>query len=228
MYAGAWSVRRVTSAAQPVHLTRRTGQAAQVHAVAKLLMWLYKERRSVACKLPIISATGFRVTFGRSRPAHDDRKETARFPCGPRRHQPGPSHRPCAGSHDLAPVSLTVRPFSKSLRQASPPVLINVRQKPPLIARRGVHHCAPLQLTCHLREVPVTPRTLRLLGACTSEHPVPSRASGVGKSRWHPGRLRRPIQGARLHGNRARSFWQTLPDRLFGSHPRSMSHCDLG
>ena len=93
MHAGAWSVRRVTSAAQPVHLTRRTGQAAQVHAVAKLLMWLYKERRSVACKLPIISATGFRVTFGQSRPAHDDRKEIASFHCGPRCRQAPPPAR---------------------------------------------------------------------------------------------------------------------------------------
>ena len=109
-------------------------------------MRLYKERYGEARKLAIISATGFRVTFGRGQPAHANRKETARFPCGPRRHQPGPSHRPCAGSHDLAPVSLTVYLFSKNLRQASPPVSINVRQKTPLIARRGVHHCAPLHL----------------------------------------------------------------------------------
>jgi len=39
-----------------------------------------------------------------------------------------------------------VRPFSKSLRRAPPPVSINVRRKPPLIARRGNHHCALLQL----------------------------------------------------------------------------------
>ena len=88
--------------------------------MAKLFMWLYKETRSAAFKLAIISATGLRVTFGQSRPTHDDRKKPLVFlvdqGAGSRRRQPGPSHRPCAGSHDPAPVSLTVRPFSKSLR----------------------------------------------------------------------------------------------------------------
>ncbi len=57
-----------------------------------------------------------------------------------------PSHELCAGLHDLASVSTTVRPFSNSLRRAPAPVSTNVRQKLPLIARRGVHHCAPLHL----------------------------------------------------------------------------------
>ena len=43
-------------------------------------MWLYKKRRSAACKLAIIFVTGFRAASGRSRPAHDDRKKTARYP----------------------------------------------------------------------------------------------------------------------------------------------------
>ena len=59
-----------------------------------------------------------------------------------------PSHPPCAGLCDLASVSLTVRSFSKSLRRTPPPVSTNVRWKPSLIARRGVHHCAPLHLAC--------------------------------------------------------------------------------
>jgi hypothetical protein len=57
-----------------------------------------------------------------------------------------PSHPPCAGLCDLASVSPTVRSFSKGLRRTPPPVSTNVRWKPSLIARRGVHHCAPLHL----------------------------------------------------------------------------------
>ena len=45
-----------------------------------------------------------------------------------------------------ASVSLAVRPFPNSLRRTSAPVSINVPRKPPLIARRGTHHCAPLHL----------------------------------------------------------------------------------
>ena len=55
-----------------------------------------------------------------------------------RPHHPGPSHpshKPCARPYGLASVSMTVR------------------RKPPLIARRAVHHCTLLQLgTC--REQP--------------------------------------------------------------------------
>ena len=61
-------------------------------------------------------------------------------------NNPDDPRLPCAGLHDLASVSMTVRSFSKSLRRAPPPISINVRLKLPLIARRGVHHCASLQL----------------------------------------------------------------------------------
>jgi len=78
-----------------------------------------------------------------------DRRRLALAGGASQRRQPNPSHRPCARPHDLASVSMTVRPFSKSLRQAPVPVSINVRRKPPLIARRGNHHCAPLQVVRH-------------------------------------------------------------------------------
>ena len=41
---------------------------------------------------------------------------------------------------------MIVRPFSNSVRRTGPSVSANVRQKSPMIARRGVHHCASLQL----------------------------------------------------------------------------------
>ncbi len=41
-----------------------------------------------------------------------------------------------------------MRSFSNSLRRTPAPVSTNVRRKLPLIARRGVHHCASLQLDC--------------------------------------------------------------------------------
>ncbi len=69
------------------HPARRAGRAAQVHAAAKLLMRHRQERCGTACKLAIISATGFRAAFGRSQPAWRDHKEAARFPCGPRHQQ---------------------------------------------------------------------------------------------------------------------------------------------
>jgi hypothetical protein len=52
----------------------------------------------------------------------------------------------CVEPADLASVSPIVRSFSKSVRQTPSPVSANVRQKVPLIARRAIHHCAPLQL----------------------------------------------------------------------------------
>ena len=45
---------------------------------------------------------------------------------------------PRRGHHTLPHGPRIVRPFSNSLRRAPPPVSINVRRKPPLIARRGV------------------------------------------------------------------------------------------
>jgi len=80
---------------------------------------------------------------------------------GRQRRQPNPSHRPCACPYDLASVLMTVRPISNSLRRAPPPVSINVRRKPPLIARRGVHHCAPLQVAPARPAVPGAPGARR-------------------------------------------------------------------
>jgi superfamily I DNA/RNA helicase len=41
---------------------------------------------------------------------------------------------------------MIVRPFSNSVRRTVPSVSANVRQKSPMIVRRGVHHCASLHL----------------------------------------------------------------------------------
>src|SRR4051794_16142632 len=48
---------------------------------------------------------------------------------------------------DLASVSTSVRSISNSVRRTYPTVSANLRRKPPLIARRAVHHCAPLQVS---------------------------------------------------------------------------------
>ena len=61
-----------------------------------------------------------------------------------------PSHTFCVGMLDLASVSTSVRSISNSVRRTHPTVSANLRRKPPLIARRAVHHCAPLHL--HLRQ----------------------------------------------------------------------------
>ncbi len=103
-----------------------------------------------------------------------------------------PSHPPCAGLCDLASVSLTVRSFSKSLRRTPPPVSTNVRWKPSLIARRGVHHCAPLQIGIMGRLLAIVGRcqpSSRARGgpACCSRASaarIAPRASGRAASRW--------------------------------------------
>jgi hypothetical protein len=59
------------------------------------------------------------------------------------------SHPFCAGTIDLAPVSKTVRSVSNNVRRRHPIVSPNLRRKVPLIARRDVHHCAPL----HIRDL---------------------------------------------------------------------------
>ena len=57
-----------------------------------------------------------------------------------------PSQPSRADRHDLASVSMIVRPFSNSVRRTVASASANVRQKSPMIARRGVHHCASLHL----------------------------------------------------------------------------------
>jgi hypothetical protein len=59
-----------------------------------------------------------------------------------------PSQPSCVEPPDLASVSSIMRSFSKSVRRTHAPVSANLRQKVPLIARRAVHHCASLQITC--------------------------------------------------------------------------------
>jgi hypothetical protein len=55
-------------------------------------------------------------------------------------------YRACAATLDLASVSTTVRSVSNNVRRTPSPVSANVRRKVPFIARRAVHHCAPLHL----------------------------------------------------------------------------------
>ena len=56
------------------------------------------------------------------------------------------SRKACVEIHDLALVSTIVRPVSDSVRPAGGLVSVNLRPKPPLIARRAVHDCAPVHL----------------------------------------------------------------------------------
>src|SRR3954454_5698609 len=98
----------------------------------------------------INSATGFLADCGGDRPARHSRQETARFPRASPANRAGPrllpSHTFCVGMLDLASVSTSVRSISNSVRRTPPPVSANLRRKPPLIARRAGHHCAPLHL----------------------------------------------------------------------------------
>ena len=106
-------------------------------------------------KLTMIFTTGFLVDFGRLRPAFRGRQETARFPSGPASAPitpPGAEfHAFCVGTFDLASVSPIVRSFSNSVRRTPPIVSANLRQKPPLIARRPHFDCAPLHLAPMMR-----------------------------------------------------------------------------
>jgi hypothetical protein len=96
----------------------------------------------------INSATGFLADRGGDRPARRSRQETARFPRASPANRADPrllpSHTFCVGMLDLASVSTSVRSISNSVRRTHPTVSANLRRKPPLIARRAGHHCAPL------------------------------------------------------------------------------------
>jgi hypothetical protein len=98
-----------------------------------------------------VIATGFLADRGGDRPARRSRQETARFPRASPANRADPrllpSHTFCVGMLDLASVSTSVRSISNSVRRTPPPVSANLRRKPPLIARRAGHHCAPLQLS---------------------------------------------------------------------------------
>jgi len=82
--------------------------------------------------------------FQPPRPAARGRQEIARFPATPA--LPLRLTQRASRPPDRASVSPSVRSVSNSVRQTTPPVSTNVRRKSPLIARRAVHHCAPLQL----------------------------------------------------------------------------------
>ncbi len=60
----------------------------------------------------------------------------------------------CVEIYDLAFVSMIVRPFSDSVRSWPPIISTIVRRNRPLIARRTVYHCAPLQITYRTRNKP--------------------------------------------------------------------------
>jgi hypothetical protein len=98
----------------------------------------------------INSATGFLADRGGDRPARRSHQETARFPRASPANRADPrllaSHTFCVGMLDLASVSTSVRSISNSVRRTPPPVSANLRRKPPLIARRAAHHCAPLHV----------------------------------------------------------------------------------
>jgi hypothetical protein len=67
----------------------------------------------------------------------------------------------CVEFYDLASVSMIVRSFSNSVRSWSPMFSTIVRRKSALIARRAVHHCAPLQIqgVGKHRRIETTPHT---------------------------------------------------------------------
>jgi hypothetical protein len=97
-----------------------------------------------------VIATGFLADSGDGWPAEHRRQETARFPRASPANRADPrllpSHTFCVGTLDLASVSPIVRSISNSVRRTHPTVSANLRRKPPLIARRAGHHCAPLHL----------------------------------------------------------------------------------
>jgi hypothetical protein len=89
--------------------------------------------------LPVSASKARRARPPRNRPFFG----RSQHPDAPRCH---PSHAFCVGTLDLASVSPIVRSVSNSVRRDHPTVSANLHRKPPLIARRTVHHCAPLQL----------------------------------------------------------------------------------
>ena len=93
------------------------------------------------------------------------------------------SHVFCVGTLDLASVSPIVRSFSNSVRQRHPIVSANLRQKPPLIARRPHFDCAPLQLLledAHLVCPPSPPTVAQAIEVVVRfVDASPSKASGL-------------------------------------------------
>jgi hypothetical protein len=81
----------------------------------------------------------------------------SRQPAAPRRH---PSHAFCVEPLDLASVSPRLRSVSNSVRRMHPSVSANLRRKSLLIARRAVHHCAPLHLPVRLTWKEDLPRSI--------------------------------------------------------------------
>jgi hypothetical protein len=87
----------------------------------------------------MISAMSFLAELHR----HESARVTARKPLVFLAVRPQTA---CVEIHDLAPVSMSVRSISDSVRQTTPPVSTNVRRKSTLILRRAVHDRAPVQL----------------------------------------------------------------------------------
>ncbi len=112
--------------------------------------WLMSEKMRGAGNAEVDFRTGFLAVFQPQSSARRSRQETARFPRGwvaagspPLRSS---SHAFCVGTIDLASVSPIERSVSNNLRRRHPIVSANLRRKWPLIARRAVHHCAPLHI----------------------------------------------------------------------------------
>ena len=84
-----------------------------------------------------------RRSAGRAR-SPGNRPFSKRLPAPPPRD--ASVSRICVEPLDLASVSPIVRPVSNSVRRNHPTVSANLRRKTPLIARRAVHHCAPLHI----------------------------------------------------------------------------------
>lgn len=103
--------------------------------------WLVSGKIGRARNAGIDFRTGFLAISERSEQALSNHQETGRF------SDEHPSQPFRADRYDLASVSMIVRPFSNSVRRTVPSISTNVRQKSPMIARRGVHHCASLHLT---------------------------------------------------------------------------------
>jgi hypothetical protein len=131
-------------AAAPASGYRPTWRHGHSQSASRHRKSLRKEEAHPA-SLAINSATGFLADCGGNWPAERGRQETARFSGAlstPTPRDAIPSHAFCVGTLDLASVSPIVRSVSNSVRRNHPTVSANLHRKPPLIARRTVHHCA--------------------------------------------------------------------------------------
>ncbi len=76
--------------------------------------------------------------------------------------------RICVEPLDLTSVSPSLRSVSNSVRRTHPSVSANLRRKRPSIARRAVHHCAPLHIAGARQQEADAPRSLQHPGHKTA------------------------------------------------------------